>query len=179
MNTRRLLLFIPLLIAIGLGVFLWKGLSLDPRELPSALIDKPFPEFEMASLQDPDRQLTREDLVGEPSLVNVWATWCPSCKIEHPVLMNIAKKEGVKIYGVNYKDEREAAKEWLQQYRDPYVLNIYDDEGRLGFDLGVYGAPETYVLDAKGVIRYRHAGPVDQKTWIQLKGLLDELRSQG
>ena len=177
MNTRRLLLFIPLLIAIGLGVFLLKGLSLNPQELPSALIGKPFPQFEIASLQDPDRMLSRNDLLGQPSLVNVWATWCPSCKIEHPQLLDIAKNEGVKIFGINYKDERGAAKVWLTQYENPYALNIYDKEGRLGFDLGVYGAPETYVLDADGIIRYRHAGPVDINTWAKMKALISELGS--
>ena len=96
MNTRRVLLFVPLLLAIGLGLFLWKGLSLDPKALPSALIDKPFPEFEIESLMDPERKLNRADLIGEPVLVNVWATWCPSCKIEHPQLMEIAR-QGYKI----------------------------------------------------------------------------------
>ncbi|MEH6627206.1 MAG: DsbE family thiol:disulfide interchange protein [Motiliproteus sp.] len=177
MNTRRVLLFVPLLLAIGLGLFLWKGLSLDPKALPSALIDKPFPEFEIESLMDPERKLNRADLIGEPVLVNVWATWCPSCKIEHPQLMEIAR-QGYKIYGLNYKDERQAAKIWLQQYRNPYTANIFDKEGRLGFNLGVYGAPETYVLDAQGVIRYRYAGPVSIDVWNQLKALLDDLRKQ-
>jgi len=179
MNTRRLLLFVPLLLAIGLGIFLLKGLSLNPQELPSALIGKPFPQFEIASLQDPDRMLSREDLTGQTSLVNVWATWCPSCKIEHPQLMDIAEKEGVKIFGINYKDERESAKLWLKQYRNPYSLNIYDKEGRLGFDLGVYGAPETYILDAEGIVRYRHAGPVDKNTWAVMKAKIAELDRQG
>ncbi len=179
MNTRRLLLFVPLVIALVLGGFLWKGLSLNPRELPSALLDKPFPEFEIASLVDPEQMLSRKDLLGEPALVNVWATWCPACKIEHPQLLEIARQEGVKIFGINYKDDRDAAKTWLRQYQNPYALNIYDQEGRLGFDLGVYGAPETYILDAAGVIRYRHAGPVDKTTWAQMKALLTELGHKG
>ncbi len=179
MNTRRLLLFVPLLVAVGLGLFLWKGLSLNPKELPSALIGKPFPQFELASVADPERMLTRKDLLGEPSLVNVWATWCPACKIEHPQLMDIARNEGVKIYGINYKDDREKAKVWLRQYENPYVLNIYDIEGRLGFDLGVYGAPETYILDADGIVRYRHAGPVDKATWAKMKVMIEELKVNG
>lgn len=175
MNIRRLLLFLPLLVAIGLGLFLWKGLQLDPRELPSALIDKPFPEFKIASLQDPDRILSREDFAGRLLLVNVWGTWCPSCKIEHPELVKIAQ-QGVMIVGINYKDDRSAAKQWLQQLGNPYAFNIFDDQGRLGLDLGVYGAPETYVVDQEGVIRYRHAGPVDQKVWAQLQSVLTQVQ---
>jgi cytochrome c biogenesis protein CcmG/thiol:disulfide interchange protein DsbE len=175
---RRILLFVPLLIAIVLGLFFWKGLSLDPRELPSALIDKPFPEFSLASLNDPERILGRTDLIGEPALVNVWATWCPSCKVEHPQLMKIARNEGVPIFGINYKDDREQAKSWLRQYQNPYTLNIFDEEGRLGFDLGVYGAPETYIVDAEGVIRYRHAGPVDIATWNTMRTLIQKIRDE-
>lgn len=171
MSVRRLLLFIPFIAALGLGVFLWKGLSLDPTELPSALIDRPFPAFAVASLQEPEKIITEADLKGKPALVNVWGTWCPACKIEHEHLINIAK-EGVTIVGVNYKDDRPAAKRWLKQLGNPYVFNIFDKEGRLGLDLGVYGAPETYVLDANGVIKYRHAGPVDERVWQQLKPLL-------
>lgn len=174
MNTRRLLLFIPLVLAVGLGLFLWKGLSLDPQEMPSAMIDKPFPEFSIASLQDPEKTLTREDLLGRPALVNVWGTWCPACKVEHPELINIAE-QGVTIIGVNYKDERASAKNWLEQLGDPYVFNIYDEDGRLGLNLGVYGAPETYVIDADGVIKYRHAGPIDQQVWQQLQSVLAQL----
>ncbi len=175
---RRVLLFIPLIIALVLGGFFWKGLSLNPRDMPSALINKPFPEFQIASLADPQRMVTRSDLIGRPALVNVWATWCPSCKIEHPQLLNIARNEGVKIYGINYKDDRDKAKLWLRQYQDPFALNIFDEEGRLGLDLGVYGAPETYILDAQGIIRYRHAGPIDIATWDKMRDMLKQISQE-
>ncbi|WP_210398054.1 DsbE family thiol:disulfide interchange protein [Motiliproteus sediminis] len=178
MNVRRILLFLPVVLAVLLGLFLWKGLSMDPRELPSALIGKPFPEFQLASLQNDGRQLTRDDLIGRPALVNVWATWCPACKVEHPQLMSIARRDGVPIYGINYKDDRAAAQTWLRQYQNPYQFNIYDDEGKLGFDLGVYGAPETYIIDAKGVIRYRLAGPIDIKTWEEMRAMIRELEAE-
>ncbi|HEY5717722.1 MAG TPA: DsbE family thiol:disulfide interchange protein [Motiliproteus sp.] len=178
MNVRRLLLFLPVVVAIVLGLFLWKGLSMDPRELPSALIGKPFPEFSIASLQDPERKLTRADLVGKPALVNVWATWCPACKVEHPQLMSIARREGIPIYGINYKDDRAAAQTWLRSYQNPYQFNIFDEKGSLGFDLGVYGAPETYILDAKGVIRYRLAGPIDIRVWEEMRAIIHSLQKE-
>lgn len=176
---RRYIVFIPLVLFFALGVLLWRGLQLDPTELPSALIDKPMPSFQLSSLQDPQQMLTEADLnFGEPVLLNVWATWCPSCKAEHAQLNRIATQEGVKIVGVNYKDERGKAKVWLEKYLNPYVINIYDEKGLLGLDLGVYGAPETYVLDAKGVIRYKHVGVVDERVWQQLKGVMASLQSE-
>ncbi|WP_286239927.1 DsbE family thiol:disulfide interchange protein [Neptuniibacter halophilus] len=173
---RRLVLFIPLLVFIGIGIFLWRGLQLDPTELPSALLNKPFPQFELSSLYDQEKTLNETDLTGEPALVNVWATWCPSCKQEHAQLNQI-KAEGYKVIGINYKDDRQKAKIWLQNYHDPYALNVFDPEGGLGLDLGVYGAPETYVIDAAGVIRYKHVGVVDEKVWQQLKTIMDQLKS--
>ncbi|MEE9355445.1 MAG: DsbE family thiol:disulfide interchange protein [Methylococcaceae bacterium] len=161
----RLLLFIPLALFVGIGLLMWKGLSLDPNSLPSALLDKPVPAFSLPSLYNPEKMLTPLDLKGKPALVNVWATWCPSCKQEHPQLLHIAEKEKVPVYGINYKDDREAAKAWLQRYRNPYTFNIFDQDGKLGLDLGVYGAPETYLLDQNGIIRYRHAGPVTPEIW--------------
>lgn len=175
MTLRRVLLFTPLLVALGLGLFLWKGLSLNPQELPSAMIGKPFPAFAMPSLANAERTLTEADITGEPMLVNVWATWCPSCKEEHDQLNLIKNRDGVKIVGINYKDERQAALEWLDRYEDPYALSIYDVDGKLGLDLGVYGAPETYVVDAQGIIRHRYAGPVDEQVWQQLKAIMAEL----
>ncbi len=176
---RRYIVFIPLVLFFALGVLLWRGLQLDPTELPSALIDKPMPSFQLSSLQDPQRMLTEADLkFDEPVLLNVWATWCPSCKAEHAQLNRMATQEGVKIIGVNYKDERNKANVWLEKYLNPYVINIYDDKGSLGLDLGVYGAPETYILDAKGVIRYKHVGVVDERVWQQLKGVMASLQSE-
>ncbi|PIE24529.1 MAG: DsbE family thiol:disulfide interchange protein [Neptuniibacter caesariensis] len=171
---RRFVLFIPLVLFLGIGFFLWKGLQLDPTELPSALLDKPFPTFELSSLYDEQVTLTEQDILGEAALVNVWATWCPSCKQEHAQLNRI-KAEGYTVIGINYKDDRGKAKVWLEKYLDPYAENIFDQKGRLGLDLGVYGAPETYVIDQKGVIRYKHVGVVDERVWAQLKQIIDNL----
>lgn len=159
----RLKLFAPLLIFALLALLLFRGLSLDPREMPSALIDKPLPEFELFSLGE-QRTLTRGDVIGQISLFNVWATWCVSCRVEHPYLQQLADA-GIPIVGVNYKDEDAAALRWLQDLGNPYTVNIADRDGTLGLDLGVYGAPETYVVDADGVIRYRHVGVVDERVW--------------
>ncbi len=172
---RRFLLFIPLVVFIAMGGLFWKGLQLDPTELPSALLNKPVPAFSLPSLQDENKLLTEKDLKGKPALLNVWATWCPTCKQEHAQLNRIAREEGVTIYGINYKDERSAAREWLRRYMDPYVVNVFDEKGTLGLDLGVYGAPETYVLDANGVIRYKHVGAVDEKVWLQLRDILKQV----
>jgi cytochrome c biogenesis protein CcmG/thiol:disulfide interchange protein DsbE len=159
----RLKLFLPLILFVLLAVLLFRGLALDPRELPSALIDQPLPEFSLPALGG-DRQLTRTDVVGEVAFFNVWATWCVSCRVEHPYLQYLADS-GVPIYGVNYKDEDGAAQRWLDELGDPYKANIADRDGTLGLDLGVYGAPETYLVDAAGVIRYRHVGVVDERVW--------------
>ena len=171
---RKSLFLIPLALFLGLGFFLWKGLYLDPRELPSAMIDRPMPAFELPSLTEPDRQLSVADLKGEVALINVWATWCPTCKEEHSFLNQLAQ-QGVVIYGINYKDEPVKATSWLQRYLNPYREVILDKEGRLGLDLGVYGAPETYVIDANGTIRYRHVGAVDAKVWKQLEAIMQEV----
>lgn len=161
----RFKLFLPLLIFIPLGVLLVKALQLNPQELPSALVDKPVPEFELKSLLLPGKTFSRADLLGQKTLLNVWATWCPSCRVEHPWLLKIAREHGVRIVGLNYKDERNAAMEWLRRYENPYEFNIYDVDGKLGLDLGVYGAPETFVVDSAGIIRYKHVGVVDNTVW--------------
>ena len=160
---RRLKLFIPLGLFVVLSLFLLRGLSLDPQELPSALIDRPLPVFALPAL-NADRTLKPADVTGEPALFNVWATWCVSCRVEHPYLQQLAQ-EGVPIYGINYKDDPEAARQWLRDLGDPYRVNIVDREGTLGLDLGVYGAPETYFVDADGVVRYRHVGVIDERLW--------------
>lgn len=172
---QRFKLFLPILLFIPLGLLLLKALDLDPQALPSALLDKPMPAFELESLAPPGRLLQRDALVGEKSLLNVWATWCPSCKVEHPYLMQLQQR-GIRIVGLNYKDERQAALAWLERYKNPYAFNIYDPEGRLGLDLGVYGAPETFVVDGKGVVRYKHVGVVDERVWQELiKPVWDEI----
>ena len=159
----RARLFLPLLAFLGLGAFLFRGLSLDPTALPSALIDRPLPEFRLENL-DSGEELARADVVGETMLVNVWATWCYSCRVEHPFLLELAGR-GVKILGLNYKDESAAAIDWLAELGDPYAVSVADTEGILGLDMGVYGAPETYVVDAEGIVRHRHVGVLDAAVW--------------
>lgn len=173
----RLKLFIPLFIFALLAALLYSGLDGDPSELPTALAGKPVPAFELTALQD-SRILTEKDLVGEVSLLNVWATWCISCRAEHPTFMRIA--EEIPIYGLNYKDDNAKAKKWLQDLGDPYRLNIVDSKGSLGLDLGVYGAPETYVLDRHGIIRHKRVGVVDDRIWQQeILPIVNKLRAEG
>lgn len=175
---KRLFLLIPLLIFLVMAVLLYRGLFLDPSSLPSALIGKPFPDFQLPSLDDPERSITRADLLGEPALVNVWATWCPSCRYEHPVLNKLAES-GVRIYGVNYKDRRDAAQKWLQELHNPYLLNIEDARGSLGIDLGVYGAPETFFIDAEGIVRHKFVGTIDERVWREtLAPIYQQLRDE-
>ncbi len=162
----RLKLFLPLILFAVLAAFLMRGLELDPKELPSALIDKPLPAFSLPALGRDDI-LDRDTVTGEVALFNVWATWCVSCRVEHPYLTQLAQ-EGVAIYGINYKDEDTKALKWLDDLGDPYIASIADREGTLGLDMGVYGAPETYLVDADGVIRYRHVGIVDERVWTSV-----------
>lgn len=161
---RKLLFFLPLVVVLGLGALLWRGLSIDPKELPSALVGKPVPNFELPWIERPGENLDQEIFQGEVSLLNVWATWCPACKDEHPFLMELADR-GVRIIGLDYKDDLNAAKKWLRDLGNPYQATIFDQEGRLGLDLGVYGAPETFLIDQEGIVRLRHAGVVDETVW--------------
>ena len=175
---KRLLRILPLVLFLGIAALLYRGLFLDPARLPSALVGKPFPDFALPSLDGDSRTLTRQDVLGTPALVNVWATWCPSCRQEHPMLTRLAQA-GVVIHGVNYKDERAAAQRWLRTLHNPYRLNIEDAAGTLGLDLGVYGAPETFLVDARGVIRDKFVGVIDDIVWRErlepvYRQLLDE-----
>ena len=154
---------IPLCLFVVMALFLFKGLGNDPSHLPSARLDQQVPAFSLPSLGDTKVMLTQNDVKG-PLLLNVWATWCPSCRVEHPMLLRLAK-QGVTIVGLNYKDERNAALAYLQKYQNPYSSVIFDQNGDLGLDLGVYGAPETYFIDAEGVIRHRHVGVVLDPVW--------------
>ena len=154
---------VPLAIFVLLVGFLAAGLRLDPREVPSPLIDRPAPPFTLPQLADPKRHLSQKDMLGQVWLLNVWASWCVSCREEHPVLVDLAGAKVVPIYGLNYKDQRDAALAWLKQFGDPYALSIMDMDGRIGIDYGVYGVPETYVIDKQGVIRYKRIGPVDRE----------------
>lgn len=144
-----------------------------PRNIPSPLVGKPLPAFALPSLAEPEKTITGESLRGRPYLLNVWASWCVACRDEHDVLMALAKEHRVPIIGLNYKDARADAIAWLNKLGDPYVLSIADKPGRFGIDLGVYGVPETFIIDSEGVIRYKHIGPITHKTAAQV--LLPEL----
>ena len=160
---KSLRFIVPLLFFIILLIFLWLGLSLKPREVPSPLIGKPAPAFQLARLDDPARIVTEQDLRGQVWLLNVWASWCVSCMEEHPVLVQFARSGVVPIYGLNYKDQRDAAQAWLNKNGNPYSVSIVDPDGKVGIDYGVYGVPETYLIDKAGVIRYKQIGPVTPK----------------
>ena len=167
---NRLALFLPLALFAGLSLVLLLGLDQDPTELPSVLVGEPFPEFSLPSLQDAESLVSTEDFKGEVALVNVWATWCPSCIAEHGELTRIFETTGLRIIGINYNDDPDAARAWLKRWGDPYALHVVDQAGTLAIDLGVYGAPETFVIDAAGVIRYRHVGVVTQKVYEETLG---------
>lgn len=156
---RRLLLFLPLVGFLGLAVFFYHGLGLNPSHRDSALMARDFPPFEAATLKDPERRVDQSLLTGEVTLVNVWGEWCPACKQEMPQLLDLADR-GIRMVGVNYRDTREKGLQFLDEFGDPFEINIFDPEGELGFDLGVYGAPETFLVDPQGVIRYHHTGYV-------------------
>ncbi len=150
-----------ILIVIALAV----GLTLDPREVPSPLIGKPAPEFSLPRLKNPEKLLSLQDLKGQVSLLNVWASWCVSCRVEHTQLLEIAESKGVSVYGLNYKDKPEDALAWLQELGDPYTAIAVDQNGRTGIDFGVYGAPESYLIDQNGIIVYKKIGPVTPEDW--------------
>ena len=155
--------FLPLAAFLLLVVLLVRGLSLDPTELPSARLGDSLPDFNLPVLGESGSRQA-EDWGGEPALINVWATWCFSCRVEHPYLLELAQK-GVTIYGLNYKDDPEKALVWLNDLGNPYTETVVDKDGSFGLDLGVYGAPETYVIDASGVVRHRHVGVVTEQVW--------------
>ena len=163
MNRARL--FVPLIAFAALAVLLYLGFTLrDPHLLPSALLDRPFPAFDLPLLAGNGARATAADLKGEVRLVNVWATWCPTCLAEHAELERI-HATGLSIIGINYKDDPAEASAWLRQHGDPYEFSVVDASGDLGVDLGVYGAPETFLVDAEGVIRYKRVGDVNEGIW--------------
>ena len=154
---------IPLGIFIILVIFLGIGLKLNPREVPSPLIGKPAPDFRLALLSDPSRQMSPADLRGKVWLFNVWASWCGSCRQEHDLLLHLARQGSVPIYGMDYKDQPGDAQAVLARYGNPYVETVIDLDGRTGINYGVYGVPETYLIDKNGTIRYKHTGPLTQE----------------
>lgn len=157
---KSLKFLIPLALFGVLALFLGKGLQLNPKEVPSPLIGKPAPEFNLPKLHEPDAQLSKKDLLGQVYMLNVWASWCVACREEHPLLVEYSRKQVVPIYGLNYKDERNDGIKWLARLGNPYIASLYDLDGKLGIDFGVYGVPETFVIDRQGVIRFKHIGPV-------------------
>jgi cytochrome c biogenesis protein CcmG, thiol:disulfide interchange protein DsbE len=161
---KRFRLFIPLIIFAFLSALLYWGMSRNPDDLPSVLIGKTLPEFSLPSLNNPDQRVTKADLIGTPFILNVWASWCPTCKDEHPFLNKLSSM-GVKIVGINYKDDPNAAKAILAQLHDPYSVNVLDQDGKLGIDLGVYGAPESFIVDANGMIIDKVVGAIDEQIW--------------
>ncbi len=180
----RLKLFIPLIIFAVLALMFYgverqveRG-EYSPTALPSALVDKPLPDFRLPVLES-DGWLSRSELLGQTLLLNVWATWCPTCHFEHPFLLELARRGEVALFGINYKDDADKARVWLAEKGNPYTATLVDADGRLGLDLGVTGAPETYVIDPKGVVRLRYQGALDERVWReQFLPLLQKIREE-
>ncbi len=171
---------LPLGLFVGLVIIFIYGLQHDPRHVPSPLIDKPAPAFNLPTLHSPEINIHLEDLKGKVSLLNVWASWCVACRTEHPILIGATSKyPNLNLYGLNYKDKREDALQWLQQLGNPYIENAFDESGSISIDYGVYGAPETFVIDKAGIIRYKHIGPINkQQLETIILPLVKELESQ-
>jgi cytochrome c biogenesis protein CcmG/thiol:disulfide interchange protein DsbE len=157
---KYLKFLIPMGIFLVLVLFLGAGLKLDPKEVPSPLIGKPAPAFALARLDDPAQTIRRDDLLGQVWMLNVWASWCVACREEHPLLVEFAKSKMLPIYGLNYKDKRAAGQKWLADFGNPYTASLSDLDGRVGIDFGVYGVPETFIIDRQGVVRFKQIGPV-------------------
>ncbi|MCW5634891.1 MAG: DsbE family thiol:disulfide interchange protein [Rubrivivax sp.] len=157
----RLALFLVPLLAFGvLAVLLGRGLSLNPREVPSPFVGKPAPAFALPRLDDPGRIVTQEAFRGRTWVLNVWASWCGPCREEHPLWVDFARRSRVPVVGLNYKDQRAQAQPWLRQLGDPYAMSLFDGDGKVAIDWGVYGVPETFVIDRQGIVRFKHVGPV-------------------
>ena len=170
---KRLMLFIPLVVFFGMGVLFWVGLGQEDKSvLPSPLIGKPFPQFILNTVESGE---SLNHLPQEAVLVNVLATWCPTCKAEHEFL-NALAQQGVKIVGINYKDDDFKARQWLKAYGNPYLFNIADPDGQLGLELGVYGAPETFLVDSQGIIRGKHVGDLNARVWEKLQPQFEALK---
>ncbi len=156
---------LPIFLLICLLFFLWQGLAKDPAQIPSPLINKPMPHFEVPSLFDEKKKLTEKIFADHFSLLVVWSSWCSSCLIEHDFLLDLAKKSPIQMIALNYRDTINNAKHWLKQYGNPYQSVIFDPKGFLGIELGVYGVPESFLIDGEGIIRYKQIGPLTQSSW--------------
>ena len=175
---KSLKFLIPLAIFLVLAGFLAVGLNLNPREVPSPLIGKPAPAFELTKLDAADQKLKRDDLLGKVWVLNVWASWCAPCREEHPLVMELARRKLAPVYGLNYKDTRPAGLAFLTQLGNPYEASLFDGDGRVGIDWGVYGVPETFVVDKQGTIRFKHIGPLTPEVLEKkLTPLLKELNA--
>lgn len=178
MATKAVRYFIPLVIFVALAVFLALGLRLDPRHVPSPLVGKRVPEFSLPHLFHPDQVFTPIDLKGKVWVLNVWASWCVACREEHDVLKGLVDRNSIIVIGLNYKDAVPDAIQWLEQLGDPYELSVVDAEGQVGIDWGVYGVPETFVIDNEGIIRYKHIGPISSNDLEQtILPLIEDLQS--
>lgn len=176
-SGRNLTKLLPVSIFIGIVILLGIGLTMDPREVPSPLIDKPVPTFNLPPVQGRELGLANSNLRGEVSLVNVFASWCAACRQEHPLLMELSRRNQVPIHGLNYKDEPNDAAGWLDALGDPYTRTGADLNGRVGIDWGVYGVPETFVIDKNGNIAYKHIGPISEQDWeVKIRPLVEKLQ---
>ena len=176
-GNLRLLYLLPSIVFVIICGFLLRGLSLDPSLVPTALIDKPVPQFALAPLDSQAAPLSSHNLKGEVALVNVFASWCGPCRIEHPLLLDIASRGDIKLYGINYKDDPVAARSWLTELGAPFGRSGADRDGRVSIELGVYGVPETFLIDGEGRIRYKHVGPISEGVWVE--EVLPLIRSLG
>ena len=175
---RGIAIMLPLSAFIGIVILLAIGLTMDPREVPSPLIDKPVPVFELAPVQGRKLGLASSDLKGQVALVNVFASWCVACRQEHPLLMKLSRQNFVPIHGLNYKDKPDEAADWLDALGDPYTRTGADVNGRVGIDWGVYGVPETFVIDRNGNIAYKHIGPISEQDWAEkIRPLVEKLKT--
>lgn len=178
--SKSLRFLVPLIIFGALVILLMIGLGKDPTKVPSPLIGKPVPDFSLPELTDPDRRVEDEDLQGQISLVNVWASWCASCRHEHQALMALSQNPDFQIVGINWKDDGRDAREVLRATGNPYAMNGYDPKNEVGLHWGVYGAPETFVVDRQGIIRYKHIGPITREVWEKtLQPLVAKLKAEG
>jgi cytochrome c biogenesis protein CcmG/thiol:disulfide interchange protein DsbE len=172
--------FLPLALFVVLILLLAVGLRIDPKLVPSPLIDKPLPAFNLPKLKTPDDNIKSSDFQGDVVLLNVWASWCVACRAEHPLLLELSTNNEMLIYGINYKDTRTDAMQWLQHFGDPYRASAFDQHGLTGIDLGVYGVPETYIMDRAGIIRYKHIGPITREVLDNtILPLIEKLKASG
>jgi len=176
---KQLKFIIPLALFVVLVGFLMVGLNLNPREVPSPLIGKPAPAFSLPRLDDPAQQIGKQDLLGQVWILNVWASWCVACREEHPLLVEFSRRKVAPIYGLNYKDGRAEAQRWLANFGNPYTASISDTQGKVGIDFGVYGVPETFVIDKRGTIRFKQIGPVTAEVLKdKIEPLLKQLQAE-